>query len=179
MYNHIVGSLIYMTITRPNLSYAVGVVSQFMQTPRKPHLDAVRRILRYIKHTLQCGIFYEAKSQLQIHGYMDVDLASNVSDRISTSGFMFSFGSGAVSWSSKKQPIVALSNMEVEYRGAIIAACEIIWLQNYSHIWDNQWMLLLSFIVITLVAYYLLTIRSIMLGQSILKCITTLLEKKL
>jgi hypothetical protein len=62
MYIRIVGSLIYMTITRPDLSYAVGVVSQFTQTPRKPHLDAVRRILRYIKHTLQCGIFYEAKS---------------------------------------------------------------------------------------------------------------------
>jgi len=52
MYIRIVGSLIYMTITRPNLSYAIGVVSQFMQTPRKPHLDAVRRTLRYIKHTL-------------------------------------------------------------------------------------------------------------------------------
>jgi len=62
MHRRIVGSLIYMTITRPDLSYVVGVVSQFMQTPRKPHLDAVRRILRYIKHTLQCRIFYEAKS---------------------------------------------------------------------------------------------------------------------
>jgi hypothetical protein len=62
MYKRIVGSLIYITITRPDLSYAVGVVSQFMQTPRKPHLDVVRRILRYIKHTLKCGIFYEAKS---------------------------------------------------------------------------------------------------------------------
>jgi len=62
MYRRIVGSLIYMTITRLNLSYAVGMVSQFMQTPRKPHLDAVRRILRYIKHTLQCGIFYETKN---------------------------------------------------------------------------------------------------------------------
>jgi len=115
MYKHIVGSLIYMTITRPDLSYAVGVVSQFMQTPRKPHLDAVRCVLRYIKHTLQCGIFYEAKSQLQVHGYMDADWAGNVSDRRSTSGFMFSFGSGAVSWNSKKQPTVALSSTEVEY----------------------------------------------------------------
>jgi hypothetical protein len=73
MYKRIVGSLIYMTIIRPNLNYAVAMVSQFMQTPRKPHLDAVRHILRYIKHTLQCGIFYEAKSQLQVQGYMDVD----------------------------------------------------------------------------------------------------------
>ncbi len=62
MYRCIVGSLIYMTITRPNLSYAIKVVSQIMQTPQKPHLDAMRRILRHIKHTLQCGIFYEAKS---------------------------------------------------------------------------------------------------------------------
>jgi hypothetical protein len=62
MYRRIVGSLIYITITRPDLSYVIGMVSQFMQTPQKPHFDAVKRILRYIKHTLQCGIFYEAKS---------------------------------------------------------------------------------------------------------------------
>jgi len=130
MYRRIVGSLIYMTITRPDLSYAVGVVSQFMQTPQKPHLDAVGRILRYIKHTMQCGIFYETKSQLQVHGYTDVNWASNVSDRISTNGFMFFFGSGVVSWSSKKQPTVALLSMEVEYRGATIATCEIVWLQK-------------------------------------------------
>jgi hypothetical protein len=119
-----------MTITRPDLSYTVGVVSQFMQTPRKPHLDTVRHILRYIKHTFQCGIFYEAKSQLQVHGYTDVDWANNVSNRRSTSGFMFSFGSGAVSWSSKKQPTVALLSMEAEYRSVAIVACEVVWLQK-------------------------------------------------
>jgi hypothetical protein len=85
-------------------------------------LDAVRRILRYIKHTLQCGIFYEAKSQLQVHGYTDVDWAGNVSDRRSTNGFMFSFGSGVISWSIKKQPIVTLSSTEAKYRGATIIA---------------------------------------------------------
>ncbi len=73
MYKRIVRSLIYMTITRPDLSYVIGVVSQFMQTPRKPHLDVVRCIPRYIKHILQCGIFYEAKNQLQVHGYIDVN----------------------------------------------------------------------------------------------------------
>jgi hypothetical protein len=61
-------------------------------------------------------LFYEAKSQLQVHGYMDVDWAGSVSDRRSTSGFMFSLGSGAVSWSSKKQPIVALSSTEAKYK---------------------------------------------------------------
>jgi hypothetical protein len=102
MYKRIIGSLIYMIITRLDLSYVVRVVSQFLQTPRKPHLDAVRRILKYIKHILHCGIFYEAKSQLQVHGYTNADWASNVSNRRSISGFMFSFGSGVVSWRSKK-----------------------------------------------------------------------------
>ncbi len=90
----------------------------------------MRHILRYIKHTLKCGFFYEAESQLQVHGYTDADWAGNVSDRRSTSGFMFSFGSGVVSWNSKKQPIVALSSTEVEYRGVAIAACEVVWLQK-------------------------------------------------
>jgi hypothetical protein len=90
MYRRIVGSLIYMTITRPDLSYAVGVVNQFMQTPRKPHLDAVKRILKYIKHTLQCGIFYEVRSQLQVHGYKDaIGLAMfQIEDQLMVSCFL-------------------------------------------------------------------------------------------
>jgi hypothetical protein len=84
---------------------------------------------------LQCGIFYETKSQLQVHGYTDADWAGNVSNRRSTSGFMFSFGSGAVSWSSKKQPTVALLSTEAEYRGVAIVACEVVWLQKLlSHL---------------------------------------------
>ena len=128
VYRRIVGSLIYMTITRPDLSYAVGLVSQFMQAPRKPHLDAARRILRYVKSTLQYGLFYEAGCPIQVHGYTDADWARSISDRRSTSGFMFSLGSAAISWSSKKQPTVALSSTEAEYRGAAMAACEVAWL---------------------------------------------------
>jgi hypothetical protein len=101
-----------------------------MQTPQKPHLDGVRCILRYINHTLQCGIFYEAKSQLQMHGYTDADWADNVSDKRSTSGFMFSFGSGAIRWRNKKQPTFALSSTKAKYKGATIIACEVIWLQK-------------------------------------------------
>jgi len=97
MYMRIMGSLIHLTITRPYLSYVVGVVSQFMQKPRKPHFDAMKFILKYIIHTLQCGIFYEANIYLQVHGYIDVDWACNVSDKRSFSGFMFSFGSVVVS----------------------------------------------------------------------------------
>ena len=101
-----------------------------MQAPKKPHLDAARRILRYVKSTLHYGLFYEAGCALQVHGYTDADWAGSVSDRRSTSGFMFSLGSPAISWSSKKQPTVALSSTEAEYRGAAMAACEVAWLRK-------------------------------------------------
>ncbi len=70
------------------------------------------------------------KAKLQVHGYTNSDWANNVLDKRSNNGFMFSFGSGDVSWSSKKQPTFALSSMEAEYRGATIVACEVIWLQK-------------------------------------------------
>jgi histone deacetylase 1/2 len=76
------------------------------------------------------GLFYEASTELQVHGYIDADWASNISDRRSTSGFMFFFGSAAVTWSSKKQPTVALSSIEAEYRGAAMVACEVAWLRK-------------------------------------------------
>jgi hypothetical protein len=112
MYRKIVGSLIYMTITRLDLNYTVGLESQFLQLPQKPHLDGVRHTLRYVSATTDYGLFYEASTKLQVHGYTDADWAGRISDRRSTSGFMFSFGSAAVTWSSKKQSIVALSSIE-------------------------------------------------------------------
>ena len=90
IFRRIVGSLIYMTITRTDLSYAVGLVIQFMQMPRKPHLDAVRCILRNVKSTLHYGLFYEAGKEIQVFGYTDADWVGSMYDRRSTNGFMFS-----------------------------------------------------------------------------------------
>jgi len=73
MYRKIVGSLIYMTITRPDLNYTVGLESQFMQVPQKPHLDGVRHTLRYVSATTDYGLFYEASTELHVHGYIDAD----------------------------------------------------------------------------------------------------------
>jgi hypothetical protein len=114
MYRKIVGSLIYMTITRPD--YTIGLESQFMQVLRKPHLDGVRHTLCYVSATTDYGLFYEASTELQVHGYIVTNWAGNISNKRSTSSFMFSFGSAVVTWSSKKQPTVALSNTEAEYR---------------------------------------------------------------
>ncbi|MCO5591345.1 hypothetical protein L7F22_045327 [Adiantum nelumboides] len=111
------------------LSYAVGLVSQFMQLPRKPHLDAMRRILRYVRVTLDYALFYDAGIQLHVHGYTNSNWTGSSSDCRSTSGYMFSFGSAVVTWSNKKQSTVALSSTKAEYRGAAIAAYEVAWLE--------------------------------------------------
>ncbi|MCO5564727.1 hypothetical protein L7F22_018395 [Adiantum nelumboides] len=127
MYRQIVGSLIYLTISWPHLSYTVGLESYAV--PRKPHLDVVRRTLRYASATLDYALFYDANTELQLSGFKDADGAGSACDRRSTNGFMFSLGSAAITWSSKKQPTVALSSTEAEYKGAAVAACEVAWLE--------------------------------------------------
>ncbi|MCO5549319.1 hypothetical protein L7F22_002787 [Adiantum nelumboides] len=114
LYCKIVGSLIYMAISRPDLSHALGLVSQFMQLPRKPHLDAMRRIVRIVRATLDYTLFYDAGTQVQVHGYTDLDWVGKVSDCRSTNGYMFSFGSATITWSSKKHPTVELLSTEVQ-----------------------------------------------------------------
>ena len=127
LYRKMVGSLIYISI-RLDLSYAIGLVSQYMQVPRKPHLDCVRHTLRYLRATMDYALFYAKNVPLHVYGYTDADWAGSVSHRQSTSGFMFSFGSTAVTWSRKKQITAALSSTEAEYRGAIVVACEVAWI---------------------------------------------------
>ncbi|KAG8484252.1 hypothetical protein CXB51_023902 [Gossypium anomalum] len=128
-FRQLVGSLIYLTITRPEISYAVGVVSQFMQAPRTPHLDVAKRILRYIKGTNDFSLFYNKGNDFSLQGYTNADWAGSIEDGRSISGYCFSFGSAAISWCSKKQPIVTLSSTEAEYIAATMAALDCVWLK--------------------------------------------------
>lgn len=129
-YRRLVGKLIYLTITRPDISFAVGVVSQFMQSPHNDHWDAVIRILRYIKRTPGQGLLYEDKGSTQIVGFCDADWAGSPIDRRSTSGYCVSIGGNLVSWKSKKQNVVARSSAEAEYRAMAVATCELIWIKQ-------------------------------------------------
>jgi hypothetical protein len=124
MYRQMVGSLIYLTLTRPDITYVVGVASHHMQNPKKPHLEVVKKILRYVKSTLDYDILYQKDGVCQITGYCDADYARDCDTRRSTTGYVFSLGSGAVSWCSKRQPTVSLSTTEAEYRAAVMAARE-------------------------------------------------------
>ncbi|XP_048227237.1 uncharacterized mitochondrial protein AtMg00810-like [Ricinus communis] len=128
MYRQIVGSLIYLTLTRPYVTFVVGVVSRFMQNLKKPHLEAVRRILKYIRGTLDLGIFYRNGVPCKLEGYYDADYERDCDTRRSTTGYVFSLGSGVITWCSKRQPIVSLSTTEAEYRAATMAAQESTWL---------------------------------------------------
>ena len=175
MYRKIVGSLIYLTISRPNLSYTVGLKSQFMQLPRKPHLDSVRCTLRYVSATSDYALFYASDIEVQLYGYTDADWDGSISNQRSTSRFMFSLGSVAITWSRKKQPTITLSSIEAEYKGAAVVACEVAWLQMLLHDLDIQVQRLV--IVTTLVVYSWYITQCSMHRESTLRCTTTSLEK--
>ncbi|KAI3513963.1 hypothetical protein L1887_12232 [Cichorium endivia] len=128
VYRKMVGSLIYLTLTRPDIAFPVGVLSRFMQHPRKPHLGAARRVLRYIKATLNYGVKFKREPECKLMGFCDADYAGDVNTRRSTTGYVFMLGSSVVSWCSKRQPTVSLSTTEAEYRAAAVAAQESVWL---------------------------------------------------
>ena len=129
-YRQLVGKLNYLTITRPDISFPVSVVSQFLQSPCDSHWDAVVRILRYIKGTPGQGMLYENKGHTQVVGYSDVDWVGSPTDRRSTSGYCAFIGGNLISWKSKKQDVVARSSAEAKYRDMTLATCELIWLKH-------------------------------------------------
>jgi hypothetical protein len=130
LYRQLVGSLLYLTHTHPDLSYAVSVVSRYMQEPHELHWKVAKRILRYVKGTPSFGIYYAVDCPLSLVGYTDSDWVGDGTDHKSTSGYVFIFGSGPLCWSSKKQEAISLSTTEAEYRGAVNAATQCIWLQG-------------------------------------------------
>ena len=130
LFRSIVGGLNYLTHTRPDICFAVNVVSRYMHCPTKQHLGAAKRILRYVAGTVNFGLWYCHVSDCRLFGYTDSDWAGCLDDRKSTSGNCFSFGSGVVTWSSKKQETVALSTCEAEYTAASAAARQVMWLRN-------------------------------------------------
>ncbi|XP_057823429.1 secreted RxLR effector protein 161-like [Cryptomeria japonica] len=101
-FRELVGNLIYLTTTRPDLSFAVSYISCFMTTPKANHWVATKRVLHYVKGTSDYGLFYTKSHDPTLSGYTDLDWASSVDDRKSTSGYVFSLGSCAVIWTSKK-----------------------------------------------------------------------------
>jgi len=129
-YQKLVGKLIYLSHTRPDIAYAVSVVSQFMHCPSEDHMDAVLRILRYLKLSPRKGLMFSKNNHLRVEGYTDADWAGNITDRKSTAGSFTFVGGNLVTWRSKKQNVVALSSAEAEFRGMAKGLCELLWLRR-------------------------------------------------
>ncbi|KAH9660146.1 protein kinase domain-containing protein [Citrus sinensis] len=130
LYRKLVGSLIYLMITRPDISYAVNLMSQFMHEPRHLHLSAVKRIICYLLGTLNRGLLYKAGSPLVLKAYSDADWAGCSDSRRSTTGWCMYLGDNLVSWKCKKQESVSKSSTEAEYRAMSGACSEIVWLRR-------------------------------------------------
>ncbi|CAM8974249.1 unnamed protein product [Rhodiola kirilowii] len=116
VYGRLIGKLIYLTITRPDLSYAVHVLSQFIQSPTVEHLRAAHRVLRYIKAAPAQGLFFSASSSLTAVAFCDADWGACTITRRSMTGYCILLGGCIVSWKTKKQAVVSRSSAELEYR---------------------------------------------------------------
>src|SRR5271156_5352773 len=136
MYREMIGLLMYLsTMTQPDITYAVSTLSQYLNSPHTTHLEAVKQVFRYLTGTKHLGLTLSRNCLTTkdnadgILGFSDADWASNTHQH-SISGFVFFVGTGPVSWSSKKQPIVTLSSTESEYVALTHATKDILWIHK-------------------------------------------------
>ena len=138
-YRQIIVSLMYLTNTRKDICFVVNTLSQYLVKPRWVHLIAAKHVMRYLKGTIDLGLYYDIDHEYKLYGYMDSDWAGSVADRNSTSGGCYCLGSAIISWFSKKQSKVSLGTTEVEYIATCSASCESIWiLKMISCLFDME-----------------------------------------
>ena len=137
LYRQIIGSLMYLTNTRPDICFVVNTLSQYLVNPKQVHLVGAKHVMRYLKGTLDYGLRYTSSGEIKLHGYVDSDCVGSAKDEKSTSGCCFSLGFGMISWFSIKHSNIALSTAEAEYIAACSSFSEVVWLRKmFSRLFD-------------------------------------------
>lgn len=129
-YRQLVGSLQYLAITRPDVSFVVNRLSQFMHAPTQLHLQALKRVLRYLKGTIHYGLYLNRQSKHVLSAFSDSDWGGVLDKGRSTTAYVLYLGSNIISWKSARQKTVSRSSTEAEYKALANAAAEVIWVQN-------------------------------------------------
>ncbi|XP_040361347.1 secreted RxLR effector protein 161-like [Rosa chinensis] len=130
LFKQMVGCLMYLTATRSDLMYSMSLISRYMAKPTELHMMAAKKILRYLRGTTELGIFYKKGGCEELVGFAYSNYARDLDDCKSTSRYVFMLGSGAVAWSSRKQPIVTLSTIEAEFVAAAGCASQVVWMRR-------------------------------------------------
>ena len=140
LYRAMIGSLLYLTASRPDLCLSVGICARYQVSPKESHMNAVKRVIKYVKGTLNFGLHYTFETNLNLAGYCDADWTGCVDDRRSTSGGCFFLGNNMVSWHSKKQNCVSLSTAEAEYIALGSCCTQLLWMRqmlvDYGYVSD-------------------------------------------
>ena len=130
LYRRMIGSLLYLTVSRPDISFSIGVCARFQSKPKESHLTAVKRIFKYLKETLEVGIWYSKDGDFKVISYSDSDYAGCKIDRKSTIGTCQMMGNRLVSWFSKKQNSISTSTAEAEYIAAGSCCAQVLWIRQ-------------------------------------------------
>src|SRR3954471_16251902 len=124
-YRHLVGSLVYLVVTRPDISYHVHILSQFVSAPTTVHYSHLLRVLRYLRGTISLALFFPRSSSLQLQAYSDATWASDPLDRRSLSAYYVFLGGSLIAWKTKKQIAVSRSSAEAELRAMALLTMEV------------------------------------------------------
>ncbi|KAL0360589.1 UNVERIFIED_CONTAM: Retrovirus-related Pol polyprotein from transposon RE1 [Sesamum radiatum] len=129
-YRRLIGRLLYLSFSRPDISHATQQLSQYMQTPCQQHWNATLHLVKYLKGTPCIGLFFPAEANFSLKAYSDADWAACVDTRRSLTGYFIFLGSALISWKTKKQSTVSRSTAEAEYRSMGTTVCELTWIFN-------------------------------------------------